>query len=450
MRTGRVESVWLERRGTQLTAAAPSGTQVLSVGFSGDFDEDGGQLLHVPSGVVYDYSSFDANAETITLASPLPVGESFDDGDALRVYPLADDAYAHVRLEDVASDEEPITARIDHALRGLLPEGQRETGAGEVATVENTGLEWVVRDVVGAGTVTIRANLESDTYEAGVSGWKLDIDGNSEFNEGSFRGSLVVTTPNGYKVHVQQGGLYPEVRFETPDGLNSAFVNVVDWAGGNTSAALGLNSGKYISTLSGSPTLYGRLFFADDVIQLSHVNSSQQAVASSLYLQQTYAALELRGGSGTYIGRLYVFTDGVYLLMADGASEGGIQVRANGAGRVVAGGLEQWNELNLQNGWAWTGVDWRPRYKHAVDEHMVKLIGGCSGGTTGNGTVLAALPASYIPDWDIRIPIMSNAGTNPRIVIRGTNGAGTPGNIELFGLSAGASISLDGCEYRLK
>lgn len=405
MRTGRVESVWLERRGTQLTAAAPEGAQVLSVAFTGDFDEDGGRLYHVPSGVVYDYSSFDANAETITLASPLPVGESFDDGDALRVYPLADDAYAHVRLEDVASDEEPITARIDHALRGLLPEGQRETGAGEVATVENTGLEWVVRDVVGAGTVTIRANLESDTYEAGVSGWRLDRSGSAELNDISARGRL----------RTEEGGSYAELDVRADSGM----------------LLLGL-------TANASPSFAA---YADpDLVTMNQVGDSTTGENYIEWHRNTSLGTGLlmfgsAPGSTTFRG--------VFLNAADG--------RLYYAKSVLGTWeLEQWNQLNLLNGWTWETSNWRPRYKMSVEGNTVKLIGGCSGGTVTNGTVLATLPSDYIPDYDCRIPIMSNAGSLPRLVVRGTNGAGTPGNIELFGLAAGASISLDGCEYRLK
>ncbi|PXY33547.1 hypothetical protein BAY59_10720 [Prauserella coralliicola] len=151
VRTGRIETVWFERHGSTVAADAPSGTQVISVAFTGDFDELGGQLQHVQTGSLYDYTAADPNAETVTLAAPLPSGESFAVGDALRVYPLSDDLYAHVRLDDAASDEEPITARVSQPIRAMLLEGIRDPGAGEAVRVENTGFEWVVRDVVGFG-----------------------------------------------------------------------------------------------------------------------------------------------------------------------------------------------------------------------------------------------------------------------------------------------------------
>lgn len=163
MSTGRVESVWFEYYGQTVEVDAPEGTQVVTIGFTADFDEDGGQLLHVESGVIYDYDSADPESETITLTSPLPVGVSWVVGDMLRVYPLADDMKANVRLDDAEDDDEPIEARVSHSVRAMLPEGVREPGLGESVRLEQLGYEWVVQDVVGVSPILDGTLLDPET-----------------------------------------------------------------------------------------------------------------------------------------------------------------------------------------------------------------------------------------------------------------------------------------------
>lgn len=169
MSTGRVESVWVSRDGSEVTVDAPTGTQVIAVDFPVDFDENGGQLAHVETGTVYDYTTVDVDAETVTLAAPLPSGVAFAAGDALEVYPPADEMYAAVRLDDADSDEEAVEARVNHPIRAMLPEGVRGE-AGESVEVDDTGSEWVVVDVFGTQPVIDGAYLEPGTVPGGSDG----------------------------------------------------------------------------------------------------------------------------------------------------------------------------------------------------------------------------------------------------------------------------------------
>src|SRR6185437_12598718 len=105
--SGRVESVYLARAGVEVIGAVTAGTQVIPVGFPADFDEAGGNLQHETSGNVYAYTAIDLDADTITLAAPLPSGRAFADGDMLYVWPLSTEARAVVSLSDSA-DEAPI------------------------------------------------------------------------------------------------------------------------------------------------------------------------------------------------------------------------------------------------------------------------------------------------------------------------------------------------------
>lgn len=146
METGRIVSVWLSRYGKQVLADAAAGTQVLSVDFPIDFDPDGGVLQHLQTGDVFDYTAADSDADTITLAEPLPDGVTFTAGDMVYVSPRRDELYADVQL-DGADEQDPIEARVPYAMRPTIPTGVREPGAGEVVQVEEeTPGRWVIHD----------------------------------------------------------------------------------------------------------------------------------------------------------------------------------------------------------------------------------------------------------------------------------------------------------------
>src|SRR6185437_14517383 len=138
--SGRVQSVYFARAGTEVIGAVASGTQVIHVGFPADFDVNGGSLLHEQSGNVYSYSTVDMQGDTITLTAPLGSGLTFSDGDMLYVYPLSNEARAIVALSDSA-DEAPVDVRVSHTLRALLAEGVRAPGTGESVIVEQVESE---------------------------------------------------------------------------------------------------------------------------------------------------------------------------------------------------------------------------------------------------------------------------------------------------------------------
>ena len=145
---GRIDSVYFARAGGEVTVAAATGTQVISVGFPVDFDVSGGTLQHNATGNLYAYTTVDIVNETVTLTAVLPSGRSFAVGDMLNVRPLSTDARALVNLYD-SQDEAPIDARITHALRPLLAEGARDPGMGESVIVDIVGNDWVVTDLSG-------------------------------------------------------------------------------------------------------------------------------------------------------------------------------------------------------------------------------------------------------------------------------------------------------------
>ena len=105
-----------------------------------DFDETGGRLQI--DDVVLDYVAADLETDVVTLAAT-PAFTITED-DFVAAYPPVEETYAVVVF-----GEDYIEADVPHALKAILPEGQREQGAGEAVILEEDGLSWSVVDVVG-------------------------------------------------------------------------------------------------------------------------------------------------------------------------------------------------------------------------------------------------------------------------------------------------------------
>jgi microcystin-dependent protein len=146
MAVGRVISVNKARLGCSVSSTVTTGATVVPVdAFVVDFDEDGGQFQHAPTGDIYTYVSADIDLEQITLSAALPGGRTLTVDDALYVYPRADDYTADVAIDDVGTDV--VSARVPQMLRTILKEGH---GSGQVVHAEAAGEEWEVTGLVGA------------------------------------------------------------------------------------------------------------------------------------------------------------------------------------------------------------------------------------------------------------------------------------------------------------
>lgn len=63
---------------------------------------------------------------------------------------------------------------------------------------------FVFDNAVVAGTVLVREDIESQDFATGVSGWRISADGDAEFNNGIFRGTL---SAGGGNVTVNSSGV---------------------------------------------------------------------------------------------------------------------------------------------------------------------------------------------------------------------------------------------------
>lgn len=67
-----------------------------------------------------------------------------------------------------------------------------------------------------AGVTLVRAAIRSPNYVPGVSGWTINQDGSSEFNDVTVRGELFVTDPSGSYVRIFNNGGVPQINMQGP------------------------------------------------------------------------------------------------------------------------------------------------------------------------------------------------------------------------------------------
>lgn len=159
---GTVTAVQSERRGVIATSWV--GT-VMSVVNAADLDREGGLLSPDDGQTTYAYTGVTDGAtddapDTVTMADAAPDGWPTDTTDP----ETGDVIPAEVRLDcwperlDVTAmvdlgDGETIPAVVPHALRPLLVDGDRETGAGETVQLARVAGVWTISDVPGRRAV---------------------------------------------------------------------------------------------------------------------------------------------------------------------------------------------------------------------------------------------------------------------------------------------------------
>jgi microcystin-dependent protein len=173
---GRVSGVYKNRLGCTVSTTVVGNDVVKLIlvdAFVVDFDEDGGQFLHQPTGDIYTYASADIENETITLATGLPTGKTLTVDDALYVVrsdgSRADDYYADVEIDDVATDT--VHARVPQELRAILAEGAKEHRKGPLVRLAAGAEEWHITELVGDTPVISTGNFETGDWK--ICGWAV-------------------------------------------------------------------------------------------------------------------------------------------------------------------------------------------------------------------------------------------------------------------------------------
>lgn len=176
---GLVLDVSLYPSGSYLTAAYPAGTTTIGVEGVYDFDPDGGQLTI--NGVLYNYTTFDDIAQTITLTAGLT--GAADNNDPVLVYPPSQEKWALVQTDPEA---DAIRARVPHSLAdkfdlGIRTETERES---VLVVVERT--TWALFDVIAVPPVVDGAYLKNDSIPASAVGFTAaDVGAQQIFEQSS-------------------------------------------------------------------------------------------------------------------------------------------------------------------------------------------------------------------------------------------------------------------------
>lgn len=68
-----------------------------------------------------------------------------------------------------------------------------------------------------AGVVLIRSAIQSPNYVAGVSGWTINQDGSVEFNNATFRGTVIVDGNNNSYITIDNPGGNPQIQLRPDD-----------------------------------------------------------------------------------------------------------------------------------------------------------------------------------------------------------------------------------------
>jgi hypothetical protein len=86
-------------------------------------------------------------------------------------------------------------------------------------------------EVIGSNGVLIRNTLQSQNYVPGVSGWQITKSGNAEFNNGTFRGSIISGNVTGK--HIVLNNLVTGHAVDVYDDTNSlvAYINSIGQIG---------------------------------------------------------------------------------------------------------------------------------------------------------------------------------------------------------------------------
>lgn len=262
-----------------------------------------------------------------------------------------------------------------------------------------------------AGDTLVREAIQSENYQTGVQGWRIEADGDAELSGVTLRGNL---TSGGFK--------------------NGDPMVAIDASGLGAWYGVGVRDD---STNFAAMKILGRFEYdaGDDWISVSALGSPS-------------VMMILRGDKGTNGGNLAGLFVGSYGTIVNNA---GWQSHASKSGSSIV--EDWWQDMPLWNGWTHQGGHYWPQAK-LLPHGSVELSGGIVGGNAADGTVVAWLPDErYWPTMDVRVPVassVSNGNGSPRMVIRGRNATvNDPGDIEIFGVGSGAGLSFDGITFSI-
>lgn len=268
----------------------------------------------------------------------------------------------------------------------------------------------------GTGRLVVDA-IQSDNYQAGVSGWTINKDGSVEFNDMVARGELDVVGSDG-----------SFVRAETDAGHAVVLLNPQNqpgytWIPASMTGEI-LNSGLVIPSLSfKSPVAQGSIEPAAEIFFQGPGETDQNGI---VYSSNTHL---FNGGDSP--------TEPTFSVEAEAFFSKNITLETQGM-RIQRGTVAN---LNLSGTWVPFGGGFDAPGFIELPDHMGKLVGVASGGTVPS--TIGVLPTQMRPTntagpWSCAC----NNGKHVQVVI-------TPGgNVNIQNADTGVTwVSLANCHW---
>lgn len=104
-------------------------------------------------------------------------------------------------------------------------------------------------DPLVAGATLVRTAIQSADYVAGVSGWKIARNGDVEFNNGDFRGDVIVTASDGTRVTILANN-GSRISFRPPTNIYDPLRDQEGYITSNAIANMGVALNAYLQLAS--------------------------------------------------------------------------------------------------------------------------------------------------------------------------------------------------------
>ena len=277
------------------------------------------------------------------------------------------------------------------------------------------------------GSTLIRDSIHSPNYVTGVSGWSIMRNGDAEFNQGRFRGAVLIGGPPA--VGAVSLGL---TGTDIPAVLRNFNAEYDIWYEANIY--------WYSATDFYFEALVHNTFFALTERITGTVHGGGTVVEIQEFVDgPTGAANAVHLGTDRYVVNRLLYE----IRSTD------IQIRSTGtftteadlkSADPVAGlpTVETWHNLGFLNGWG-GALKYRMIPSPA---NNVQIVGVITAGTKVNGTTIATLPAAYRPTTAQDVPgnadVTVAGATNPHFNVLAN------GNINCFGYAAATNCSICG------
>lgn len=317
--------------------------------------------------------------------------------------------------------------------------------------------------IVGGQGTLLRNAIKSPDYVPGVSGWSINKDGTAEFNEGKFRGAVLIGNPpsqgavsiglTGTDIPLALRTFSPDYTWYEADVhwfdttqfqfsalvFNSAFSRMEQITGVRTTGG-GVQLQTFVDATFPNSYYFGSSVYDTNPVDFEWRNSNITGSSDTTF--NLAGGITVSGGQTFSGGAKFTGTAAEGVTITGGNSAG-----AGGTVDLYTGGAnETWHAIPYANSWANLGGGRPGGYRRvASPPNSVEITGQFSvpAGSRGDGTTIGNLPANYRPATQVDMPAVNNslgaAGTNtPHFNISST------GVITCWGMSTASSAALNG------